>query len=183
MNSIISRWPRRPRQTQSAPIWGDWPRRTILHPPGLPGAGLSHRQAHPSRRAIRHPADRCARRSPPRRQRQQLRRDCFGGLGMGMAAIPAEQAVALRPVQPHREGRPPVSPASTTRKDKTRNPRPRRPRLPGQGSTCAIRAIVLTGQRARPGRSARTHSIRKPSSAGPPIRWHTRLQNRLRSVT
>ena len=35
---------------------------------------------------------------------QQLRRDCFGGLGMGMAAIPAEQAVALRPVQPHREG-------------------------------------------------------------------------------
>ena len=35
---------------------------------------------------------------------QQLCRDRLGGLGMGMAAIPAEQAVALRPVQPYREG-------------------------------------------------------------------------------
>jgi hypothetical protein len=35
---------------------------------------------------------------------QQLRGDDFGGFGMGMAAIPAEQVVALRPVQPHLQG-------------------------------------------------------------------------------
>ena len=39
-----------------------------------------------------------------RRQCAVLRRDGFGGFGMGTAVILAEQAVAFRSVQPHREG-------------------------------------------------------------------------------